>query len=81
MRNLLHLKPGEKGTIQSIVDRHISLKLMEMGCSSGAEVVMGRAAPFGDPITIMVSGSRISMRKSEAASILLAERATTDSLR
>jgi len=45
--------------------------LLEMGCLPGSEIMMTHQAPFGDPIAIKVSGYTLSMRKEEAATILI----------
>ena len=45
------------------------LRLMEMGLTPGADVSVLRVAPLGDPIEILVRGTRLSIRKREAALI------------
>ncbi|MBU0742442.1 ferrous iron transport protein A [bacterium] len=47
----------------------LRLRLMEMGLTPGADVSVLRVAPFGDPIEILVRGTRLSIRKREAALI------------
>jgi len=72
MANLADLKIGEKGEIVGFTDELLSLKLLEMGCLPGTEVVMTHLAPFGDPIAIRVSGSyTLSMRREEAETMLI----------
>lgn len=72
MANLADLKIGEKGEIVGFTDELLSLKLLEMGCLPGTEVVLTHLAPFGDPIAIRVSGSyTLSMRREEAETILI----------
>lgn len=63
------LKPGESGCIVSFNDEEKALKFMEMGCTPGEEVLMDSYAPLGDPLAIIVSGYKLSLRKSEAAYI------------
>ena len=70
-RSVADLKPGERATIQSFNDQLMSLKLLEMGCLPGAEVCLHCKAPLGDPICLNVSGYCLSMRRSEAATILI----------
>ena len=65
------LKIGEKALISGFKDEELSLKLLEMGCLPGEEVVMSHIAPFGDPIAIKVSGYMLSMRREEAETILV----------
>ena len=72
MANLADLKIGEKGEIVGFTDELLSLKLLEMGCLPGTEVVLTHLAPFGDPIAIRVSGSyTLSMRRGEAETMLI----------
>lgn len=66
------LKIGEKGTVVSLgcsgaVRRHI----IDMGITPGANIVMKRMAPFGDPIEINVRGYDLSLRQSEAKEIVV----------
>lgn len=68
---LSSLKIGEKGLIDSFTDVNISLKLMEMGCMPGEEVMLDKIAPMGDPIAIKVSGYTLSLRKAEASTVLI----------
>lgn len=69
--NLASLNPGEKAVIESFTDQEISLKLLEMGCTPGEEVELEKVAPLGDPIAINISGYVLSMRKAEAATVLV----------
>lgn len=72
MANLADLNIGEKGEILGFTDELLSLKLLEMGCLPGTEVVLTHLAPFGDPIAIRVSGSyTLSMRREEAETMLI----------
>jgi len=68
---LSNLKVGEYGTIHHFNDEIIALKLMEMGCLPGEMVTLERLAPMGDPIAISVAGYSLSLRKSEAACVVL----------
>jgi ferrous iron transport protein A len=70
-KKLSDLAPGETGIIQEFEKDEIYLKLMEMGCVPGEEVTVDTIAPFGDPISVKVSGYLLSMRKEEAATILV----------
>ena len=46
-------------------------RLVEMGLTQGATVKVLRVAPLGDPIEILIRGYHLSLRKSDARSILL----------
>lgn len=63
------LRVGQRATIEDIGDEWVCIKLIEMGCLPGEEVLVKLAAPFRDPIAIEVAGNLISLRKSEAHTI------------
>lgn len=69
VKRLSDLNKGEKAIIQSFDQDEIYLKLMEMGCVPGEEVVIENLAPLGDPISIKVAGYALSLRQEEAEKI------------
>ena len=69
--HLSDLSVGQSAVIQFFTDEEMSLKLLEMGCLPGETVRIERIAPLGDPIAISVSGYLLSMRKEEAATIVV----------
>lgn len=72
MRSKLSDLPlGAKAIVHSFTDERMSVKLLEMGCLPGEWVEVTNIAPFGDPIAIIVSGYKLSLRLSEAATILV----------
>lgn len=68
---LSELKSGERGTIIAFESPELELKLMEMGCIPGEEVVVEQIAPLGDPISIRIAGYSLSLRKNEAKQIIV----------
>lgn len=48
-------------------------KLLAMGLTPGAEFTVTHIAPLGDPVEIQVRGFKLSLRKAEAASLLVKE--------
>lgn len=63
---------GETATVRRLVGegapkRHI----MDMGITKGVEVFVRKVAPLGDPIEVTVRGYELSLRKSEAESVLV----------
>lgn len=68
---LSELKPGQKGIIKEFIKNDIFLKLMEMGCVPGEEIILEQVAPLGDPISINVAGYHLSLRLNEAEQILI----------
>jgi ferrous iron transport protein A len=72
MRSLDQLKPGEAGVISSLSgEEDVLLRLMEMGIIEGTPVTMVRYAPMGDPIEITARGYHLSIRRAEAAGVIL----------
>jgi ferrous iron transport protein A len=73
MKKLSTLTPGSKGIIRKIEGVETHLKLMEMGCIPGEEIVVFRHAPMGDPISVRVAGYNLSIRKEEADAVWVEE--------
>ena len=46
-------------------------RLMEMGLTRGAEFEVVRFAPMGDPIEIRVRGYNLSLRRADAAGVMV----------
>jgi Fe2+ transport system protein FeoA len=68
---LSELKSGERGRILSFQTSDLELKLMEMGCIPGEEVMVEQIAPLGDPISVRVAGYSLSLRINEANQIIV----------
>jgi len=68
---LSELKPGQEGIIKEFKNNEIFLKLMEMGCVPGEKIHLEQVAPLGDPISVTVSGYRLSLRLNEAEHIFV----------
>lgn len=47
------------------------LRLREMGLLPGTSIKLIRTAPLGDPIEIKVRGYHLTLRKSEAESVMV----------
>ncbi len=47
------------------------LRLREMGLVVGTRVTLVRTAPLGDPLELKVRGYHLTLRKAEAAEILV----------
>ena len=64
---LANLQSGAEARVLKINGNNaITRRLMEMGVVPGVAVKVVKAAPFGDPIQILVRGYNLAMRKSEA---------------
>ena len=68
---LSDLKTGERATIKEFESSELELKLMEMGCLPGEEILVEQIAPLGDPISVRISGYSLSLRKNEANQIIV----------
>ena len=64
--------PGQKGRVKRVeAEGKIRRRLFDMGVTPGAEIVMRKAAPLGDPIEVTLRGYELTLRKSEAQTVLL----------
>lgn len=69
-RSLKDLKPGEKAVIVKVAgESAVKRRLMDMGVTKGAEVLVRKVAPLGDPIEVNIRGYELTFRKSEAENI------------
>ena len=65
---------GSKAEVVKIQSKgRLKRKLMDMGLNRGARVEVKGKAPMGDPIEIKVRGYSLSLRRDEAAEILVKE--------
>jgi ferrous iron transport protein A len=72
-KRLSEIEIGKKAIIISFDNDEIILKLMEMGCLPGEIISIEKKAPWGDPISILVSGYQLSLRMNEAEKIIVEE--------
>lgn len=69
---LSRLAPGTKGIIKGIeAIGDLRRRLLEMGVTKGDEILVKRVAPMGDPIEVTVKGYNLTLRKNEAAAIMV----------
>ena len=69
-RHLAELAPGESARIAQVAGpAELRHRLLEMGLTRGTTVRLVRVAPLGDPVELHLRGYRLSVRKSEAASV------------
>ena len=72
MKTLADLKMGQSGKIRKFMtDPVVKRNCMTQGMIKGSSVMLTGKAPFGDPLVFTVNSSKISLRKDEAALILL----------
>lgn len=71
--HLGELSVGEKAIISGFAEgqKEYRAKLLAMGLTKGIELQLTRVAPLGDPLEISVRGFSLSLRKTEAAAVLV----------
>ena len=58
---------GETGVVKTVGgEGKIKRRLFDMGITPGAEVLLRKKAPLGDPIEITIRGYELTLRKTEA---------------
>ena len=63
---------GESATVRRLVgEGAVKRRIMDMGLTKGVEVYVRKVAPLGDPVEVTVRGYELSLRKSEAESVLV----------
>jgi len=63
---------GDVGTVKRVGgEGKIKRRLFDMGITPGAEVLMRKRAPLGDPIEITIRGYELTLRKTEAACVTM----------
>lgn len=67
--NLTQLGYGKKAVITKVNGQILALKLFEMGILPGEEVELENVAPFGDPIAINLSESKVCLRMLDASCV------------
>lgn len=71
-KSLKELKPGDRAVITKISGvGAVKRRLMDMGVTRGAEVLVRKVAPLGDPIEVNIRGYELTFRKAEAENILI----------
>lgn len=69
MASIASLKIGQRAIIKDFSVEVIPLKLLEMGCLPGNEVVLLQEAPFKDPLYLTINGCHLAIRKETASKI------------
>jgi Fe2+ transport system protein FeoA len=71
-RTLDSLQAGEATRVLELRgEAEASHRLMEMGLLPGTPIKVVRYAPLGDPIEITVRGYHLSLRRAEAAGVIV----------
>ena len=77
------LKVGEEATLNELLVGSVGVithiqgegklrrRLFDMGLTPGAEVFLRKKAPLGDPLEVTLRGYELTLRKNEAANVVL----------
>ncbi len=58
---------GEKGVVKTVSgEGRLRRRLFDMGVTPGAEVLLRKKAPLGDPVEVTIRGYELTLRKTEA---------------
>ena len=69
---LKDFKPGESGVVRNVkADGKIRRRLFDMGVTPGAQIMLRKVAPLGDPIQISLRGYELTLRKTEAENVIM----------
>ena len=72
MKTLKDVAVGDKAIVKRLSgEGALKRRIMDMGVTKGVEVLVRRVAPLGDPIEVTVRGDELSLRKDEAANIIV----------
>lgn len=68
------LKKGKKYKVKSLAcTGELRRRIIDMGITPGAVIILKKKAPLGDPIEYNVRGYELSIRKTEAELIVAEE--------
>ncbi len=71
-KTLNNFEIGECGIVTNIKDEGtIRRRLFDMGITPGAEILLKKKAPLGDPIEVNIRGYELTLRKVEAELVTL----------
>lgn len=73
VKSLKDLAVGDQGRVIGF-DAAVPMyrkQLLSMGLTPGAEFSVTRCAPMGDPVEIHIRSFRLSLRRAEAAALLV----------
>ncbi len=69
---LSRLEVGKSGKIVRVsAPPHVRRRLLEMGLVPGENIFVQSLAPLGDPVEYVVRGTHLSLRRKDAANIIV----------
>ncbi|WP_050699318.1 FeoA family protein [Anaeromassilibacillus senegalensis] len=74
MKTLKDIKCGQTVSVTRLNGAGpLKRRIMDMGITKGTQILVRKVAPLGDPVEVNVRGYELSIRKSEAENIEVAE--------
>ena len=72
MATLKDAKIGETVTVVKLEgEGAVKRRIMDMGITKGTKIYVRKVAPLGDPVEVTVRGYELSIRKADAAMIIV----------
>jgi len=72
MNTLKDVKVGKTAKVIKLEGQGaLKRRIMDMGITKGVEVYIRKVAPLGDPIELQVRGYELTIRKADAALIIV----------
>ena len=72
IKKLSQFDIGDRGIIKTVSgEGKIRRRLFDMGVTPGADIILRKKAPLGDPLEIKIRGYELTLRNSEAQLIIL----------
>lgn len=72
MKTLKDAAVGETVTVSRLSgEGAVKRRIMDMGITKGVSVYVRKVAPLGDPVEVTVRGYELSLRKADAAMIMV----------
>ncbi len=70
-KTLNEFQIGESGIIKNVLgEGKVRRRLFDMGVTPGADVVLKKKAPLGDPLEVTLRGYELTLRKDEACFVV-----------
>ncbi len=72
MKTLKEISCGNTVKVMKLTgEGPVKRRIMDMGITKGVDVFVRKVAPLGDPVEVTVRGYELSIRKADAAMILV----------
>ncbi|MBO7187015.1 MAG: ferrous iron transport protein A [Clostridia bacterium] len=70
MKTLKEVKIGKTAVVKKLHgEGAVKRRIMDMGITKGATILVRKVAPLGDPIELRVRGYELSIRKDDAGMV------------